>query len=186
MALKNFTIFLNSKNSKCIKLNHLLNISPAEREMLHRLLNAPNLVIEPADKGGALVLINHTDYDAEAIRLLSDRSYYSKIPSPFAASLSISESHSSRTYIHLTLFHPNKLPTLNSYSTRPAPVFFTYCLNSINPPHPGLTLSCQQAGQLCRTTAVNPITLARTLTHSSSQLPHSNHHTYVTYVTKFC
>lgn len=48
------------------------NITAQERKAIIELSNNPNLVIKPADKGGAIVIQSLTQYDNECRRLLQD------------------------------------------------------------------------------------------------------------------
>ncbi|CAJ0954321.1 unnamed protein product [Ranitomeya imitator] len=57
------------------------NISPLEKQALDSLKNNKSITIKPADKGGAIVVQNTTDYSAEILRQLSDTTTYKKIPS---------------------------------------------------------------------------------------------------------
>ncbi len=69
--------------SKCV---HLLNKSKLpksnftklEREALHNLRNDTDIMILPADKGRAVVVMNTKDYDSKALELLSDTNTYTK------------------------------------------------------------------------------------------------------------
>lgn len=55
------------------------NLSPVEIKALKLLMEADDLVIKLADKGGGIVLQDKSDYIKEARRLLSDTSTYQKI-----------------------------------------------------------------------------------------------------------
>ncbi|KAJ8041279.1 hypothetical protein HOLleu_12053 [Holothuria leucospilota] len=64
------------------EVNHLSgskidNLSSQERQALRELRSKENIVIKPADKGGAIVLQNLEDYISEAHRQLADNSFYS-------------------------------------------------------------------------------------------------------------
>lgn len=48
------------------------NLHSGEMSALKHLVNNPDLIIKPADKGGGIVLQNRTDYITETNRLLSD------------------------------------------------------------------------------------------------------------------
>ena len=56
------------------------NLSKDELEALENLKSMENLVITKADKGGAVVLQNVTEYIKEANRQLSDTAFYKKVP----------------------------------------------------------------------------------------------------------
>ena len=60
--------------------NCINNLSNSERIALKALSNNPDLVIKPADKGGATVLMNKTSYLKEAHRQLYNADYYQKLP----------------------------------------------------------------------------------------------------------
>lgn len=55
------------------------NLSKRERLALDRLTNNRDIIIKPADKGGATVLLNTTDYLQEATRQLDNDMYYKRI-----------------------------------------------------------------------------------------------------------
>ena len=55
------------------------NLSKAEKIAIRELENNPNIVIKPADKGSAVVVMNIADYIREAERQLSDIRFYEKI-----------------------------------------------------------------------------------------------------------
>jgi hypothetical protein len=52
------------------------NITKAERKAIKELSNNKDIVIKPADKGGATVILNTTDYITEGLRQLSDPHFY--------------------------------------------------------------------------------------------------------------
>jgi hypothetical protein len=70
---------LNNKGQTCYKLNHQSNTTEPERTALKHLSSLKNITIKPADKGGALVVMNTIDYNNEALRQLSDPVYYTKL-----------------------------------------------------------------------------------------------------------
>lgn len=55
------------------------NLSTRERLALDRLTNNRDTIIKPADKGGATVILNTTDYRQEAKRQLDNDMYYKRI-----------------------------------------------------------------------------------------------------------
>nr|XP_008123603.1 PREDICTED: uncharacterized protein LOC103282659 [Anolis carolinensis] len=57
------------------------NLSRSELNILNRLSTMPDLIWKPADKGGAIVLLNLSDYITEVNKHLTDRSFYKPIPS---------------------------------------------------------------------------------------------------------
>ena len=65
---------LNSKPSKIAE-----NISKSEREALQTLINRTDIVIKPADKGKATVILNTDDYKKECYRQLNDSKFYRKL-----------------------------------------------------------------------------------------------------------
>ena len=52
------------------------NLSIGERDALKRLANNQDIVIKKADKGGATVIMQASSYKEEALRQLSDTSFY--------------------------------------------------------------------------------------------------------------
>ena len=55
----------------------------AKRAALIRLSNDRNIVIKPADEGGATVILNSEDYVAEALRQPDNTEYYKKVDRDF-------------------------------------------------------------------------------------------------------
>ena len=58
---------------------HPVNISPAESKALKEQQKDASIVIIPADKGRASVVMDHSDYDQKACDLLSDQRTYKKL-----------------------------------------------------------------------------------------------------------
>lgn len=57
------------------------NMTNQEKKALEELASCPEIVIKPADKGGAIVILNKTDYVKEAHRQLSEPTFYKALPS---------------------------------------------------------------------------------------------------------
>lgn len=57
------------------------NISTSKRQALTGLKNRKDIVIRKADKGGAIVELNDSDYIIEALRQLNNSSTYSLLRS---------------------------------------------------------------------------------------------------------
>ena len=55
------------------------NLSREERLALKELTENTNIIIKPADKGSAVVIMNRTDYLKEGFRQLSDTKYYTRL-----------------------------------------------------------------------------------------------------------
>ncbi|KAJ1155930.1 hypothetical protein NDU88_008655 [Pleurodeles waltl] len=55
------------------------NVSKLERAAIHSLSHISDITLKPADKGGAIVVMDTTYYRQECLRLLSDESYYQHI-----------------------------------------------------------------------------------------------------------
>lgn len=58
------------------------NLSQQEKEALKQLMQNKHIVIKPADKGSAVVILNRQHYILEANRQLNDKTYYSKLNKP--------------------------------------------------------------------------------------------------------
>ena len=54
------------------------NLTMEEKQRLNLLQNNQHIVIKPADKGSAIVIMDRTDYITEATRQLSDNKFYTK------------------------------------------------------------------------------------------------------------
>ncbi|CAM4539231.1 unnamed protein product [Lepidochelys kempii] len=63
------------------KQHHLShNLSHAEHNAIHSLRNNSDIIIKKADKGGAVVIMNRSEYEQEATRQLSNTSFYKPLP----------------------------------------------------------------------------------------------------------
>ena len=67
------------------KLPKLTNISRGERLAIKNLTNNPHIIIKPADKGSAVVVMNREDYISEGYRQLSDTNFYRKVDTDLTA-----------------------------------------------------------------------------------------------------
>ena len=56
------------------------NLTKADWQTINDLRKNPNIVIKPADKGGALVIMDRQNYEAECLRQLKDRRHYRRLP----------------------------------------------------------------------------------------------------------
>ena len=52
------------------------NLKPSERSALHRLKKREDIIIKPADKGSAVVVMDREHYISEAERQLNDSTFY--------------------------------------------------------------------------------------------------------------
>ena len=57
------------------------NMSSAQRQALHTLSTDKTIVIKQADKGGALVIMNRSDYEKECLSQLNNKKFYEELPS---------------------------------------------------------------------------------------------------------
>jgi hypothetical protein len=80
-TLANYRI-IKKDDQEFIKLNEKPNLSKAEITSLKTLSKMSNIIIKPADKGGATVIMDRDNYVFEANKQLSDQNYYSKLPGP--------------------------------------------------------------------------------------------------------
>uniref|UniRef100_A0A3Q1FH31 Uncharacterized protein n=1 Tax=Acanthochromis polyacanthus TaxID=80966 RepID=A0A3Q1FH31_9TELE len=62
--------------------NNEPNLTEEEYQALQELRNDTSLVIKPADKGSALVIMDRTDYVHEALHQLQDHQYYMQLQEP--------------------------------------------------------------------------------------------------------
>ena len=72
-TIRNNKILMNKSNS---------NLSSSERTALTNLRNNKDIIIKPADKGGATVIMNKISYLNEAYRQLHNTNYYLKLDKP--------------------------------------------------------------------------------------------------------
>ncbi|XP_050781640.1 uncharacterized protein LOC127035616 [Gopherus flavomarginatus] len=75
--------FRRRAQAEIVEQKHRLphNLSRAERNAIHSLRNHPDIIIKEADKGGAVVIMNRSDYQKEAARQLSNTKFYRPLPS---------------------------------------------------------------------------------------------------------
>lgn len=59
---------------------HKRNFTAKDREIIASLQSDENIVIKPADKGGAIVIMNTQDYTAEVNRQLQNSNFYKPLP----------------------------------------------------------------------------------------------------------
>lgn len=71
-----YTWFINNKDPD--------NLTPGERSALYELKNNNDIIIKPADKGGATVIMDRLTYQKEAERQLNNEKYYKKIDTTLA------------------------------------------------------------------------------------------------------
>jgi len=69
---------LNSKKSRA---PHFHNLTKEEEAAIDSLLNNPKIMIKPADKGSAIVVMNTQDYIAEGENQLQNPDFYIEVPS---------------------------------------------------------------------------------------------------------
>ncbi|XP_073216398.1 protein FAM3B isoform X1 [Lepidochelys kempii] len=64
------------------KQHHLPhNLSRAEHNAIHSLRNNSDIIIKKADKGGAVIIMNRSEYEQEVTRQLSNTTFYKPLPS---------------------------------------------------------------------------------------------------------
>ena len=73
---------LETEANKIVLKNNSSNLTKSERMAIKSLKNDQNIIIKPADKGGATVIMNKTDYIKEANRQLSNTLHYKKLSEP--------------------------------------------------------------------------------------------------------
>ena len=75
-------IFISQNNSDLLRSKltapRRQNITPSQRQTIRDLFSNPDIVIKPADKGGATVVWDKQDYIKEGMRQLSDEAFYTK------------------------------------------------------------------------------------------------------------
>lgn len=58
------------------------NLTVEEEQALHNLKKRTDIIVKPADKGSAMVLMDRTDYEKEALRQLQNTEYYKPLSEP--------------------------------------------------------------------------------------------------------
>ena len=123
--------FVNTLDFKRSLTRRFANLSQAERLALRNLRRRTDVVIKPADKGGAVVVWAHPLYIQEAQKQLSDQRFYQKLNAdplqdyqwkvkstvnemiakcalpPSAKNLVVTTLHTSRFYLLLKIHNPN-------------------------------------------------------------------------------
>ncbi|BHF78517.1 hypothetical protein SprV_0602163000 [Sparganum proliferum] len=74
-------------NSHLMTNRHASNMSPAEIEAMKRLKMDKDIIVLPADKGRATVVMNRVDYNEKAQALLHDQQSYKSAPASQAKSM---------------------------------------------------------------------------------------------------
>lgn len=74
-------LFVN-KTNKFIKLSDKDNLTREEKNSMSNLIDNKDILIKPADKGGATVIVNKSNYIFEAKRQLNNPKYYVKLDRP--------------------------------------------------------------------------------------------------------
>lgn len=69
------------------------NLTPDENQALRELQALTNIVIKPADKGSAVVIMDRKDYVFEALRQLQDPTYYRQLDTPIYPQTTIRINH---------------------------------------------------------------------------------------------
>jgi hypothetical protein len=59
-----------------------LNLTKQEFQAIVKLRNEKSIIIKPADKGGAIVILDKTKYKEEGLRQLLNKNYYEPIEGP--------------------------------------------------------------------------------------------------------
>jgi hypothetical protein len=76
-SLDGFSVFLKENVKRLVKLNKTKqNISAAERKALDVLRKDKSILINKADKGGSIVVMNTCDYECKMEKMLSDVTTY--------------------------------------------------------------------------------------------------------------
>ena len=78
----------------------ITNISKAERLAIKNLTNNNQIIIKPADKGSAVVIMNRKDYITEGYKQLSDTNFYNKVDTDLTAHhMQIVQRHITKMYL---------------------------------------------------------------------------------------
>lgn len=72
----------NRNRDRFIQLKEINNLNKNELASLNKLKNLTDVIIKPADKGSATVLMNRLDYISEAERQLNNNKYYIRLKEP--------------------------------------------------------------------------------------------------------
>ncbi|KAG6932668.1 hypothetical protein G0U57_020942, partial [Chelydra serpentina] len=96
--------FRRCAQAEIVEKQHRLphNLSRAERNAIQSLRNNPDIIIKEADKGGAVVIMNRSDYQKEAARQLSNTKFYRPLSSDPTEEYTKKLHHLLRTFPTLT------------------------------------------------------------------------------------
>ena len=79
--INGYANYLRKEIKKLIVVNKTKhNISRKERDALQRLSKDKNILIQKADKGGSIVVLNTVDYENKMLNMLNDAVTYTEIP----------------------------------------------------------------------------------------------------------
>ncbi|XP_041439924.1 uncharacterized protein LOC121400598 [Xenopus laevis] len=79
-SLKTFSRMVNGAiRDTPAQIHNRGNLNKKEREALEQLKNNPSIIIKPADKGGAVVILDYAYYKSEICSQLADGSCYQKL-----------------------------------------------------------------------------------------------------------
>jgi GIY-YIG catalytic domain len=80
LSITAYTVFLKEEIKKLIKINKIRhNISRKEREALKSLREDTNILIQKADKGGSIVILNTKEYKTKILNMLNDPVTYTQV-----------------------------------------------------------------------------------------------------------
>ena len=80
--IKKITSDMKQLTQNCPIINSPANITPRERIAIKTIASNPSIVVKPADKGSAIVIMSREQYTKEASRQLNNPHHYRPIPEP--------------------------------------------------------------------------------------------------------
>ena len=132
------------------------NLSRQELCALHALKNDTPIIIKPADKGGAVVIMDRELYAAEAKRQLYNPKYYKRIERPLPSSTMLLIDSILSDMFDLGFITRKQFAYLHPLRHE----HFIYCLRCINLEVNGFPLTCPRVGLLYLLAVLKPIIFA--------------------------
>eukprot|EP00061_Rhincodon_typus_P010908 g35545.t1 len=102
------------------------NVTQAQHNAIHVLKTNHNIVIKPADKGGAMIIQNRTDYCKEVYQQLNNQEHYRQLPA------NLNKEHTSELNRLIKIFDPALLNILCTLILRTSRIGGLYYLPKIH------------------------------------------------------
>jgi len=158
MDLLDNKIHRNNKGERIIRLKNIkYNLTPKETQALKELRANRDVVIKPADKGGAIVVLDWQAYQAKGFRQLFNTKYYREIETPMSTETCVMINKIITQLYNKGFFQPNNMTTYGQ-NHHPSHAPFTCYPRSISPVINGRLPPNRRGDPLSVTVAQRPVT----------------------------